>query len=284
MRRHTSSGRGRAPPGTPAGTATQTPSRSTRPRSTTASKTGRAPSTRPRGGPSPRPSRPPRSPPDRAPAHRTPPPSTRARDAAYGRDHASWTRQPRHHAHPRDDQRSASPCAAASAAPSDRRSGSHRSTPETDPTPARADPPAACAPAEPPPQAPDGPSADAPHTCAPTHASTTRRTRDPSGSSRTAPLSTSLQRPPIRAPKNADPQVTLGRKVGPNQAVALGPTQAGELIGRGRVPGVFARWCGGGDLHEEDAGSVVRDPPVLVVVGGVAADAGVGPPVGAACL
>jgi hypothetical protein len=40
---------------------------------------------------------------------------------------------------------------------------------------------------------------------------------------------TSLLRPPTHARKNADPEVTLGRKVGPNQAVALGPTQAGEL-------------------------------------------------------
>jgi hypothetical protein len=29
--------------------------------------------------------------------------------------------------------------------------------------------------------------------------------------------------------KSTDLQVTLGRKVGPNQAVALGPTQAGVL-------------------------------------------------------
>jgi hypothetical protein len=40
---------------------------------------------------------------------------------------------------------------------------------------------------------------------------------------------TSLLRPPVHARKSTDPQVTLGRNVGPNQAVALGPKQTGVL-------------------------------------------------------
>jgi hypothetical protein len=101
-----------------------------------------------------------------------------------------------------------------------------RSARDTRRAPAPGAPPDACAPAATATQAPAEPSAGAPRAGAPASAPTTSRTPDPCGSSQTAPLwNPSLLRPPIRTRQSTDRPVTLGRKVGPNQAVALGPSQ-----------------------------------------------------------
>ena len=49
-------------------------------------------------------------------------------------------------------------------------------------------------------------------------------------------------------------------------------------VGRDRVPGLLARGRRRADLLQADRGSAGRDPPLLVVAGGAAADAGLGSP------
>jgi Reverse transcriptase (RNA-dependent DNA polymerase) len=72
---------------------------------------------------------------------------------------------------------------------------------------------------------------------------------------------TSLLRPPVRARKSTDLQVTIGRKVGPNQAVALGPNQAGVLTHHTDLRWVLLyveRWLKA-PLQRKDGSQVERD-------------------------